>query len=48
LYGTALVLEEFGDVIARGGAGVVIKKPGLRGPKRRVSEGDPKGSRRCL
>ncbi len=24
LYGTALVLEEFGDVIARGGAGVVI------------------------
>jgi len=24
LYGTAVVLEEFGDVIARGGAGVVI------------------------
>jgi hypothetical protein len=24
LYGTALVLEEFGNVIARGGAGVVI------------------------
>src|SRR4051812_49559958 len=24
LYGTALVLEEFGDVIASGGAGVVI------------------------
>jgi NAD(P)-dependent dehydrogenase (short-subunit alcohol dehydrogenase family) len=24
LYGTALVLEEFGDVVARGGAGVVI------------------------
>jgi NAD(P)-dependent dehydrogenase (short-subunit alcohol dehydrogenase family) len=24
LYGTALVLEEFGDIIARGGAGVVI------------------------
>jgi NAD(P)-dependent dehydrogenase (short-subunit alcohol dehydrogenase family) len=24
LYGTALVLEEFGDVIARGGSGVVI------------------------
>lgn len=24
LYGTALVLEEFGQVIARGGAGVVI------------------------
>ena len=24
LYGTALVLEEFGDVIAPGGAGVVI------------------------
>ena len=24
LYGTALVLEEFGDVIARGGAGIVI------------------------
>src|SRR4029450_10596640 len=24
LYGTALVLEEFGDVIAAGGAGVVI------------------------
>jgi NAD(P)-dependent dehydrogenase (short-subunit alcohol dehydrogenase family) len=24
LYGTALVIEEFGDVIARGGAGVVI------------------------
>jgi NAD(P)-dependent dehydrogenase (short-subunit alcohol dehydrogenase family) len=24
LYGTALVLEEFGDVIARGGAGVVV------------------------
>jgi len=24
LYGTALVLEEFGNVIARGGAGIVI------------------------
>jgi hypothetical protein len=24
LYGTALVLEEFGNVIARGGSGVVI------------------------
>jgi NAD(P)-dependent dehydrogenase (short-subunit alcohol dehydrogenase family) len=24
LYGTAVVLEEFGDVVARGGAGVVI------------------------
>jgi hypothetical protein len=24
LYGTALVLKEFGNVIARGGAGVVI------------------------
>jgi hypothetical protein len=24
LYGTALVLEQFGNVIARGGAGVVI------------------------
>ena len=24
LYGTALVLEEFGNVIARGGAGVII------------------------
>jgi hypothetical protein len=24
LYGTALVLDEFGNVIARGGAGVVI------------------------
>jgi hypothetical protein len=24
LYGTALVLEEFGNAIARGGAGVVI------------------------
>ena len=27
LYGTALVLEEFGDVIAAGGAGVVIASP---------------------
>jgi hypothetical protein len=26
LYGTALVLEEFGNVIARGGAGVVIAR----------------------
>ena len=30
LYGTALVLEEFGKVIARGGAGVVIaSSPGI-------------------
>jgi NAD(P)-dependent dehydrogenase (short-subunit alcohol dehydrogenase family) len=29
LYGTALVLEEFGQVVARGGAGVVIaRSPG--------------------
>ena len=27
LYGTALVLEQFGDVIAPGGAGVVISWP---------------------
>ena len=33
LYGTALVLEEFGNVIARGGAGVVIaSQPGHRLP----------------
>ena len=33
LYGTALVLEEFGNVIARGGAGVVIASmPGHRLP----------------
>ena len=32
LYGTALVLEEFGNVIARGGAGVVVaSQSGHRG-----------------
>jgi NAD(P)-dependent dehydrogenase (short-subunit alcohol dehydrogenase family) len=36
LYGTALVLEEFGNVIARGGAGVVIaSQSGHRLPARR-------------
>jgi len=35
LYGTALVLEEFGKVIARGGAGVVIaSQSGHRPPRR--------------
>ena len=35
LYGTALVLEEFGNVIARGGAGVVISSlsPGTACPR---------------
>jgi hypothetical protein len=33
LYGTALLLEEFGKVIARAGAGVVIaSQPGYRLP----------------
>src|SRR4051794_21864660 len=32
LYGTALVLEEFGDVIASGGAGVVIASPARHRP----------------
>jgi NAD(P)-dependent dehydrogenase (short-subunit alcohol dehydrogenase family) len=35
LYGTALVLEEFGNVIARGGSGVVIaSQSGARGSTR--------------
>jgi NAD(P)-dependent dehydrogenase (short-subunit alcohol dehydrogenase family) len=34
LYGTALVLKEFGNVIARGGAGVVIaSQSGHRSPR---------------
>ena len=40
LYGTALVLEEFGNVIARGGAGVVISSQSghrlPRSPSRRT------------
>jgi NAD(P)-dependent dehydrogenase (short-subunit alcohol dehydrogenase family) len=39
LYGTALVLEEFGDVIARGGAGVVISsQSGYRLPALTVEQ----------
>jgi NAD(P)-dependent dehydrogenase (short-subunit alcohol dehydrogenase family) len=39
LYGTALVLEEFGNVIARGGAGVVISsQSGHRLPPLSVEE----------
>src|SRR5215217_1777208 len=39
LYGTALVLEEFGNVIARGGAGVVIaSQSGYRLPPLTVEE----------
>ena len=39
LYGTALVLEEFGNVIARGGAGVVIaSQSGHRLPALRAEE----------
>ena len=42
LYGTALVLEEFGNVIARGGSGVVIasqsghRLPGLPGEQNKA------------
>ena len=42
LYGTALVLEEFGNVIARGGSAVVIasqlghRLPGLRAEQNRL------------
>ena len=42
LYGTALVLEEFGNIIARGGAGVVIaSQSGHRLPRahRRAEQG---------
>ena len=39
LYGTALVLEEFGDVIARGGSGIVISsQSGHRLPPLSVEE----------
>ena len=42
LYGTALVLEEFGEVIARGGAGVVIaSQSGHRLPPLSVEENAP-------
>ena len=36
LYGTALVLEAFGDAIARGGSGVVIASQHDRGVRGRA------------
>ena len=51
LYGTALVLEEFGNVIARGGAGVVIASQSghrLAAAHRRAEQGAGHDTRREL
>ena len=51
LYGTALVLEEFGRVIARGGAGVVIaSSPAIacrRSASSRTKRWRPRRSKSC-
>ena len=51
LYGTALVLEEFGKVIAEGGSGVVIASQSghrcRRFRRRRTTPSRPRRSRRC-
>ena len=47
LYGTALVLEEFGNVIAHGGAGVVIAlSPGTACRHSRLNRTRPSQRRR--
>jgi short-subunit dehydrogenase len=49
LYGTALVLEEFGHIVAHGGAGVVIASPDFQARKFVARNGGSRamGKARC-